>query len=76
MKAYGGNEYIALLFLTSALVGGEWSASRLRRFTPGESRYPLDMRLGGPQSQSERRREKKILDPTGIRTLTPRSSSL
>jgi hypothetical protein len=37
--------------LTSALVGGEWSASRPGRFTPW---HPLDRRLGGPQSRSER----------------------
>jgi hypothetical protein len=30
-------------------------------------RYPLDRRLGGPQSQSERFGEVKILDPTGTR---------
>jgi hypothetical protein len=36
-----------------ALVGGEWSASCLGRFTPGESpRYPLNRRLGGRQSRS------------------------
>jgi hypothetical protein len=29
--------YRATLFLTSALAGGEWSASRPRRFTPGEN---------------------------------------
>jgi hypothetical protein len=28
--------YISIFFLTSALVGGEWSASRTSRFTPGE----------------------------------------
>jgi hypothetical protein len=32
MKAYGGVD----LFLTPALVGGEWSASRPGRFTPGK----------------------------------------
>jgi hypothetical protein len=32
-------------------------------------------RLGGPQSLSEQRREEKILDPTGTRTLNPRSFS-
>jgi hypothetical protein len=37
-------------------------------------RYPLDRRLGGPQSRSERFGEEKILDPTGTRTPTPRSS--
>jgi hypothetical protein len=30
-------------------------------------RYPLDRRLGGPQNRSGRRREEKILDPTGIK---------
>jgi hypothetical protein len=39
--------------LTSALDGGEWSASRPGRFTPRESPwYPLDRRLGGPQRLS------------------------
>jgi hypothetical protein len=38
------------------------------------SHYPLDRRLGGPQSWSGRC-EEKILDLTGIRTPTPRSSS-
>jgi hypothetical protein len=31
-------------------------------------RYPLDMRMGGPQSRCGRFGEQKILDPTGIRT--------
>jgi hypothetical protein len=31
--------------------------------------------LGGPQSRSGRFGEEKILDPTGTRTPTPRSSS-
>jgi hypothetical protein len=34
MKAYGGVD--VQFFLTLALVGGEWSASRPGRFTPGE----------------------------------------
>jgi hypothetical protein len=34
-------------------------------------RYPLDRRLGGPQSRSGRRGEEKILDPTG----TPQTPS-
>jgi hypothetical protein len=38
-------------------------------------RYPLDSRLGGPQSRSGRCGEEKILDPTGTRTPTPRSFS-
>jgi hypothetical protein len=40
MKAYGR------VFLTSALVGGEWSASRFGRFTPGE-RTPGIHWIGG-----------------------------
>jgi hypothetical protein len=39
--------------------------------------YPLDRRLGGPQSRSGRLEEEKILDPTGTRTPTsPPSSQL
>jgi hypothetical protein len=38
MKAYGGVEVnIHNFFLTSALAGGEWSASRPGRFTPEET---------------------------------------
>jgi hypothetical protein len=40
-----------------------------------ELRVPLDRRLGGPQSRSGRRGEKKILAPTGARTQTLRSSN-
>jgi hypothetical protein len=36
MKAYEGVDVWIHIFLTSALVGGEWSASRSCRFTPGE----------------------------------------
>jgi hypothetical protein len=36
MKTYGGVDVYILIFLTSALVGGEWSASRPGRFTPRE----------------------------------------
>jgi hypothetical protein len=40
---------------------------------PGKSsRYPLDRRLGVPQSRSGRHGEVKILDSTGTRTATPR----
>jgi hypothetical protein len=37
-------------FLSPALDGGEWSSSRPGRFT---ARYPLDRRVGEPQSRSE-----------------------
>jgi hypothetical protein len=50
MKAYWGEEVYFYAFLTSALHGGEWSASR---YPQGKScRYTLDRRLGGPQSRS------------------------
>jgi hypothetical protein len=47
-------KYISTHSLTSALDGGEWSASRPGRFTPREMSpwYPLDRRLDGPQSRS------------------------
>jgi hypothetical protein len=36
MKMYVGVDVQTHVFLTSALVGGEWSASRPGHFTPGE----------------------------------------
>jgi hypothetical protein len=36
MKAYGGVDVKIHIFLTSALAGGEWLASRPGRFTPME----------------------------------------
>jgi hypothetical protein len=47
--------------LTSALYRGEWSTSRPCRFTPRGKNpwYPLDMRLGVPQSRSGRGDDKK-----------------
>jgi len=55
--AKGEKRYSSYSFLTSALDGGEWSASRPgRALTPGKDpQYPLDRRLGGPQSQSGHR---------------------
>jgi len=42
MKTYWGSGGILHAFLTSALGGGEWSASHPGRFNPGERlRYPL-----------------------------------
>jgi len=48
MKTYGGVELQIHAFITSALDGGEWSASRPGRFTPGnKARYTLDRWLAG-----------------------------
>jgi hypothetical protein len=67
MKTYWGSGDTAPR--TSALEGGEWSASRRGRFTPQEqsSWYPLDRRLGGFQSRSGRDgEEKNSQSPLGI----------
>jgi hypothetical protein len=62
-------------FLTSALDGGECSASDPRRFIPGERarRYPLDGTLGGSHSPSGQCGEEKILFP--LPGIEPRQSS-
>jgi hypothetical protein len=69
MKAYGSG-CIDPHFLD---LGTSWR--RVVNFTPRplypqekNLRYPLDRRLGGPQSRSGRFGEEKILDPTGTRT--------
>ena len=55
------------LFLTSAIEGGEGSASRpCRTLPPGNTRYPLYRRLGGPQGPVWTGAEN--LAPTGIRS--------
>jgi hypothetical protein len=46
MNAYGRVAVLTHIFLTSALVGGEWSASRPGRFNPGE-RAPDTHWIGG-----------------------------
>jgi hypothetical protein len=62
-------------FLTLALDGGDWLASRLDHFSTGKGFLcPLDRRLCGLQSQSGRFGEQKNLLPlTGIRN--PRRSA-
>jgi hypothetical protein len=74
-KACGGVDFYIQMFLTSALVGVELSASRPCRFTLRERTQPLDRRLDGPQSPSGRYREMRIFDATVTRTPTHRSSS-
>ena len=62
-------------FMITALEGGEGSASRPGRFLPpGKTRYPLYMRLGGPQGRSGQVR--KISPPPGFdpRTVQPVAS--
>jgi hypothetical protein len=66
MKTYEAVIAQAHVFLTSALVGGEWSASRPGRFAPPppkSPRYPLGMSWDG---------EEETVDYTGARILSPR----
>jgi hypothetical protein len=64
MKAYGGVDAYIRIFLTSVVAGS------------GQLHVPTTLLPGkdGP-GPSGRRGKKKILDPTGTRTPTPRSYS-
>jgi hypothetical protein len=71
MKTYGGVDIPVHIFLTSALAGGKWSASRPGRFTPGE-RAPGTNWIGGwvgPRAGLDN--TEKILDPTGTQNSDP-----
>jgi hypothetical protein len=78
MKTYPGMNVQIHVFLSSALVRGEWSASRSCRFTQGETapQHPLDRRLGGPQKHSWPHRDSNS-DPVASRytTALPRLAS-
>jgi hypothetical protein len=77
MKTYLGVEGQLHAFLTSALDGGEWSASRLCRFTPSE-RAPGTHWIGGwvgSRAFLDAVAKRKIPSPAENRTLEPRSSS-
>jgi hypothetical protein len=74
MKAYGGVNVQIHIFLTSALAGGEWSASRPGRFTPGQKAPGTHWIRGWVDPRASLDDVEKILDPTGTRTPTLRSS--
>jgi len=65
MKTYWEMDIQCHTFLDSELEEDEWSASHPDCFTPqGKSPwYPLDRRLGGPQSQSRCSGEEKNSQP-------------
>jgi hypothetical protein len=53
LKAYGESGGMAPQFLTLAIDGGKWSASRSCRFTSADSpHYEIYRSLSGPHSQS------------------------
>jgi hypothetical protein len=62
-------------FLDLGIVGGEWSASRPGRCTPGEIASGTHWRGGWVDPRAGLDDMEKILDPTGTRTPTPQSSS-
>jgi hypothetical protein len=75
MQMYTRMDVQIHVFPTSALVGGEWSASRTGRLTRGETAHGTHL-IGdwvGPRAGLDD--VEKILDPAGTRTPTPRPSS-
>ena len=61
IMAYKGITGIAPLILNFRARWGELSTSRSGRCTPGkEPRYPLNRRVGGPQSRSGRLGEERL----------------
>jgi hypothetical protein len=68
MKTYKGVDIWIHVFYTSALVGGEWSASLPGRFTPGE-RAPDTHWIGGlvnPRAGLDDMEKIKCLPPPGL----------
>jgi hypothetical protein len=75
LKGVWGSRCIVLLFLTSALVGCEWSASRTGRFTPGERVAGTHWIEGWVGPRAGLGDTENILDPIGTRTPISWSSS-
>jgi hypothetical protein len=68
MNAYGGEVVQIHNFLTSALVGGEWSASLPGRFNPGKG-PPRTHCIGGwmdPRAGLDDMKKWKFLTLTGL----------
>jgi hypothetical protein len=68
MRVYRGVDVYIHTYMTSALVGGEWSASRPGHFIPGE-RAPGSHWIGGcvdPRVSMEDKEKRKFLTLLGI----------
>jgi hypothetical protein len=68
MKTYGGADVYIYVFSNLALVGGEWSASRHGRITPGERVPGTYWTEGwvGLRNSPEAMEKIKILPPSGL----------
>jgi hypothetical protein len=69
MQAYKGRGVLVplILYLVTAIDGGEWPNSSPDHFTPGEkTQYPLNMRLGGAQNQCGQKEEKYLFPLPGF----------
>jgi hypothetical protein len=69
MKAYGGVDVWIYIFLTSVLVGGEWSASRPGSFIPGERPPPCTHWIGdwvGTRASLDDEEKRKFLTLPGL----------
>jgi hypothetical protein len=76
MKAYGEVDVYIHIFLTSALAGGEWSASRPGRFTSRES-APDTHWIGGwvgPTAGLDDVEKRTFLTLTGLELVQPIAS--
>jgi hypothetical protein len=72
MQVYGGVDVQSRIFLTSALVGGEWSASRRDRFTPGDRAHGTNW-IGGwvsPRAGLDDMEKSKFLTFLGLELRT------
>jgi hypothetical protein len=69
MKTYGREDVQSHVFLTSALVGGEWSASRPGHFFPGERVVDSHWTGGwlGPRTGLDDVERRKILHLPGFK---------
>jgi hypothetical protein len=63
MKTYGGVDVLIHIFLTSALAGGEWSASRFGRFNNGTHSLGVCV---GPRAGLDGLQKRKSLTLPGL----------